>query len=813
MRKLVLLAIVLFVFLLRNESFSQISIGGIPYSVKHAGLVPENVPVLLMPEIDIDALRAEDQITDNYKDIPWRFGKNIDLQISRGVDGVEEILLDGSRLWRIAVHSPGALTINLLFDRFHLPPGAELFVYNEDKSQILGAFTEMNNQDDLLFATTLIRGDFITVEYYEPADAAFRGELQISRVTHGYRGAEEFLKSFGNSGSCNVNVACPQSAGMEDQIRSSCMLVTGSSGFCSAALINNTAEDGKPFILSADHCYSTPGTLVFWFNWQSPTCSNPPSSPPYNSMTGAVTRARNSASDFWLMELNQPIPDTYNVFYSGWNRTTEDNISGKIWGIHHPSGDIKKISWAMSGTTTTTYLQNAVPGDGSHWRITQWSDGTTTEGGSSGSPLYDPQGRIIGQLHGGYASCSSMTSDWYGKLGVSWTGGGTDITRLSNWLDPLSTGAVTLDGYDPNAVSVALDVQLLGINAPLTAYCFQPEVQPQVVIKNKGTQTLTSATVSYILNGGTPVTINWTGTLATGQSDIITFSQITLIPGVNQTFVATVNNPNGGTDENLANNQASMSFNVASDFTAPFSEDFEGSVFPPLCWTQEIVQGSESWVRSNGGYSSNPAAAHSGSGNALLFHNSFSAATVKLITPPLKVEWLLNPVLTFWHAQVAWSGDQDELRVYYRTSGTSAWILLETYTSEVSTWTQRTIALPNPSQTYYIAFEGNAKYGYGVCVDDVIITGSNVGVSEISSGTLQIYPNPSDGRFQVHIFKSNEQHEFLTIIDVNGREVFSASVGTGEADISFNLDHPEPGLYFLILQGADHRETRKIVIY
>ncbi len=115
--------------------------------------------------------------------------------------------------------------------------------------------------------------------------------------------------------------------------------------------------------------------------------------------------------------------------------------------IHHPSTDEKAISFEDDPTTTTTYLQNAVPGDGSHIRITDWDDGTT-EPGSSGSPLYSPDHRIVGQLHGGYASCSSQTSDWYGRLSVSWTHG------LSSYLDPTGTGAMTTDTFDPYATGM-----------------------------------------------------------------------------------------------------------------------------------------------------------------------------------------------------------------------------------------------------------------------------------------------------------------------------------------------------------------------
>jgi subtilisin-like proprotein convertase family protein len=113
-------------------------------------------------------------------------------------------------------------------------------------------------------------------------------------------------------------------------------------------------------------------------------------------------------------------------------------------GIHHPNTDEKRISFEYDPTTTTSYLGTAVPGNGTHVRVEDWDLGTT-EPGSSGSPLFDQNHRVIGQLHGGYASCTSQTSDWYGRFSVSWTGGGSPSSRLSDWLDPTGTGAMTVD--------------------------------------------------------------------------------------------------------------------------------------------------------------------------------------------------------------------------------------------------------------------------------------------------------------------------------------------------------------------------------
>jgi lysyl endopeptidase len=387
-----------------------------------------------MPDVDVQKLRNEDLIFDTIKDIPWRFGENILVNINPSNSGIWEYFENQDKLWRTSVYSAGAFSINLTFDKYFLPPGAQLYVYNNNKTMVLGAFTDFNNQDDGYFATTLVPGDHIIIEYYEPANAAFAGEIQIETVTHAYRNAYDYAKSFGQSGICNLNVACPESEGWEKQIRSVAMMVSGGNGFCTGALINNTQSPGKPLFLTANHCNFNPSTVVLWFNWQSETCANPVTSPSYNSMSGAVSLARNAATDFHLLELMQDVPYEFNPFFAGWNRTLNGTLTDTIAGIHHPRGDIKKFSYANDGVQASEYGGTAGSGT-THWRII-WSGGTTTEPASSGSPIFDAKGRIIGQLHGGGAACGNTLADYYGRLGVSWTGGGTASTRLSNWLDP-----------------------------------------------------------------------------------------------------------------------------------------------------------------------------------------------------------------------------------------------------------------------------------------------------------------------------------------------------------------------------------------
>ncbi|MGF1587163.1 MAG: trypsin-like peptidase domain-containing protein [Bacteroidales bacterium] len=432
--------------------FGQISVEGTPFGLIEDIRAKISDPVWLeMEKVNVNALIEEDKTLDTLTAIPYRFGENLHVDLNPKNSGVWDILDDGSRIWRLGITSRGAVSINLAFNRYHLPEGARLFVYTPDGEHVIGAFSELNNQEDGYFATTLITGDQIIIEYYVPAKVDFPGELNLWRVTHGYRGPGVMLsgRAFGDSGECNQNVACPEGHCWDFHSRSVGMMVVNGNGFCTGFLVNTTSNMGIPYFLSADHCYRDPSTVVFWFNWQSPTCDNPTQVPPHDAISGAVTRARWTGSDFWLLQLNQSPPWEYNVYYSGWNRTMQNSISGTVVGIHHPKGDIKKISWADGGVTRST--SSGAPNSGTtHWRVGSWSGKTTTEVGSSGSPLYDPQGYVIGQLSGGLAECGNTLPDWYGRIGASWTGGGTNATRLRNWLDPDNTFVMTWHGYDPN---------------------------------------------------------------------------------------------------------------------------------------------------------------------------------------------------------------------------------------------------------------------------------------------------------------------------------------------------------------------------
>jgi hypothetical protein len=552
--------LILSFILISSLGFAQQGAGGTPKGFK-TNFAEQEFQTITFLQPDVASLNAEDAINDPRGDSPWRFGFNNVVDLNLNNSGTWITLPSGGKIWRLAVRCKNAKTINLTFNDLEIPAGNELYVYNPDKSFILGKFTAEHLYDGQL-GTELVPGETSIIEYYVPANNSM-GSLTINTVTHGYRSAIEFNeKAFGSSGSCNFNVNCTQGAAWVNERNSAVMLVSGSNGFCSGALINNVLNDGKPYVLTADHCYSNPATWIFRFNWQATACANPASSPTFESLSGGVLRSRATATDFCLVEItgglvNNTVPAAYTPYFAGWDNTGD--IPASAVCIHHPSGDIKKISFENDPLVSTTF--GACPPN-SHWGILGWDSGVT-EPGSSGSPLFDQNHRIIGQLHGGASACGAASlSDEYGKVSVSWNPAGSNSTnQLKFWLDPNNIGAGFINGYDPaGGVAVQIDPGLGNIQGASGTFC-TGDVSPSFTLTNGGSIDLTSATITYGYDGNLNLTYNWVGLLAQWQSAVITLPATTLLGGAHTLSVA-VSNPNAGVDENLLNNNASSSFNV-----------------------------------------------------------------------------------------------------------------------------------------------------------------------------------------------------------------------------------------------------------
>ncbi len=458
------LFLLLWLLLACHISNAQVSRGGKPYS--YSADLPE-VITKTIPSLSQENLRKEDEQREK-QGLPLRVGIISSTDYSLNNTGTWSTLSNGDRVWRLKIDAQGALATSLYYQDFHLPEGATLFVYNEDHSQLIGSYTSANNQEGGLFATEILKGNACIVEYYEPGSVKGKGHFTISGVNNIYNdripeGRNTQQKDFGDAGSCNVNVNCPEGANWQNQKRAVARILLrlgGAAYLCSGALVNNARSDCKPYFLTANHCGSDASASdfsqwIFYFNYEAPSCANPANEPVSNTITGCVQRARSGdsgeadGSDFQLLQFTSSIPASYNVYYAGWNANDIASPSGVA--IHHPAGDIKKISTYTSPLTNDNFNTTGPPY--THWKAvwvqtqTNWS---VTEGGSSGSPLFNSSGQIVGQLSGGPSSCTASTAnknDEYGKVSYNWTSNGIDaLHQLKPWLDPDNTGILQLAG-------------------------------------------------------------------------------------------------------------------------------------------------------------------------------------------------------------------------------------------------------------------------------------------------------------------------------------------------------------------------------
>ncbi|WP_245686449.1 T9SS type A sorting domain-containing protein [Psychroflexus sediminis] len=483
-----------------------------------------------MPSFDLKTLQKEDIINDKKENQPYRFGYEHQVSLSFE-DGKWNRLKNGDRVWLLNVRSKGAKTLNFLFDEFYIPEGAKLYFYNNDKTDLLGAYTASQNRDDMEFGTWLINGDNVWIEYFEPAQAEFNGQLHISKVVHGYRSVSDIpalKKALNDSGSCNQDVNCPVGSDfdtLKDQLKKAvAMIVVGSSGFCSGSLINNTNNDRSQYFLTANHCLtSSTSTWAFRFNWisQNPSCSTTSNSTDASfnqTVSGATLLANNSKSDFALLEIDAPLPDDWDLVWAGWDRSGV--IPDFSVGIHHPRGDIMKVSRDDNSPVKNSRIFNGND-NMENWYLYNWELGVTEEG-SSGSPLFDENGRIIGQLAGGAAACNGTENngafDFYGRFDVSWDFGDTPSSRLKEWLDPAATGRFTLNQYPPAQIFND-DIAIIVDN--IDNQICGDEVTPVFSLQNRGNTQVTAATLTYQFGSQAPQTVEWTGSLTYLEREVI----------------------------------------------------------------------------------------------------------------------------------------------------------------------------------------------------------------------------------------------------------------------------------------------------
>jgi hypothetical protein len=239
---------------------------------------------------------------------------------------------------------------------------------------------------------------------------------------------------------CNVDVACPEGEGWELQTRS-IVKIGAPLMDCTGVLLNNTSGDGTPYVLTASHCGDLSGSK-FQFNFKRSGCGEGLPERTRDSVSGSTLLVADDLLDFQLVRLNLIPRPEIGAVYAGWDHSGE--VPRGVATLHHPGGDVMKISRDHHKPKKQKFF----------WRIQKWEVGVTEEG-SSGAPLFDSKRRVIGLLKGGPADCANPGGDLFPRFEFLWG-------LLLPYLDPIGSGAKTLDALDTREVEFSLEPVAFG---------------------------------------------------------------------------------------------------------------------------------------------------------------------------------------------------------------------------------------------------------------------------------------------------------------------------------------------------------------
>ncbi len=418
------------------------------------------IPVLATPAVVRSASRIEAAPGGG----PVPFAEPFAVDVTPAGRGAWEVTSDGRfAVWRLRVTSPGAVSLNFGFTRYRMPPGGSLRAYPADGGESVGPFTDADNKAHGQLWTPVVSGGDAVIEVAVPAGREEELELELTSVNRGFRDLFPAVVRSPRHSSCQTDVACTAADPWRDQVRSVGLMYHSGHASCSGVLVNNTARDRKPYFMTAAHCIvaaQAPSVVVYW-NYESLTCgARSVRRRPAHSQSGATLVARNRrcasgwcSGDGAILLLDDEVSPAHDLFFAGWNRDPAPPSSSVL--VHHPGAHVKSIAFA-----------NGLHSHGQGGRmVVAWSwTGGGAEAGSSGAPYFGPDGRVVAVHSGSSPGCGN--GGWGSRLANDWLGRGADLPsgRFLDWLDPVGTGEMAIDGmpwnYAPEAAGTLHDKSL-----------------------------------------------------------------------------------------------------------------------------------------------------------------------------------------------------------------------------------------------------------------------------------------------------------------------------------------------------------------
>jgi hypothetical protein len=473
------------------------------------------------PEIDFERVLKEDK--QDGRQIP-RFA--VDYAVNYGIEDGIWIENEEYAIWKITFKSQKASSMQVMFESLELPKLAEMYIYSKESKIIQGPINQEVVTKGIYTSDVIEKSGEIQIAILCRKDD-MKLNFKITRIAQGLK--LNGNRAWGSGGDCNFDVNCVIGAAWTLQRDAVGLIFEGMNGICSGSLINNQCQDLTPNFLTAFHCLdfnldqtlssgeiSAVSNWVFRFNYQStsPTCPGNTGGPEPNSTTwitrsGATLRTSGSATDFALLLLNGGTiginSNETSLALAGWDRSTTTPTSG--FGIHHPLADAKKISFS-TGPITTTGLQNN-PGT-SCWRINITGSGAFEEG-SSGSPLFNQVGRIVGNANSATAGGCSPSTRFvnFGKFDMSWTAGISGF--LGGTTPPMTLNGIRVPSLTPSQSNTTYDLicttnKTITLINPIPSRTLTWSVTNPALFATTGGATTSGSTVNAILRAASSTT-------------------------------------------------------------------------------------------------------------------------------------------------------------------------------------------------------------------------------------------------------------------------------------------------------------------
>lgn len=811
------LYIILFV-LCANLLSAQINTGALPASFKH-NLSFEQVDHISLYPPNMELIRSEDAEAEKNGTM-MKVARLIPFTANIDNSGTWERTSDGKNIWRLRVSSDGAKSCVLHFDEFELPQGSELFVYNPDRTVVLGPYTSTDNDDGGSYAIGVVYGQELIIEYIAPLAKSLTGQvkpikpiIEMSAFSYFYRGAELYdnraSANFGSSGSCMVNANCSEGNNWRAQQKGVARIYVvegGYGGWCSGTLVNNTNNDQTPYFLTADHCGGSAtsyelGQWIFRFKYESAGCTAT-SEPSGSNITGCTKKARgplSGGSDFLLLQLNTTSTNLKNigVVYNGWTASPSASPSGV--SFHHPSGDIKKVSTYTSQLTTVSYGDGAATG--AHWMVNWASTAhghSVTEGGSSGSPIFNNNGLVVGTLTGGSSYCTSPTSpDAYGKFSYHWTSNGTtNDKQLKPWLAPNSS-ATSCDYLDPNNVGLVCNFS----GTPTT-----------VIVGN-------SVSFTDLSTGGTITSRSWS--FPGGSPSSSSSPSPTIIYNTPGTYNVTLTVTAGSQNATETKNGYITVVEQGSGFTYDFEActNFAVDQFSP-CTTYD---GDGSYTYSiqtvefeNQNYAGSFIAFNASATNPSLAGGNWDAhggskcgACFSATTPPNN-DWFITPKInlesnssfSFWAKTANTNYGKERFNVLISTTNNNissfTKISTGTYTEAPTTWTKYTYNLnAYNGQGVYLAIQCVSNDAFAFMIDDIEVLTTAGGT--VTAPVANFTANTTSGCAPLTVSFSDQSSNNAT----SWSWIFNGATPSSSISPNPTVIYNTPGIYSVTLTASN----------